>query len=945
MSLSAGTRLGPYEIDGLIGAGGMGEVYRAVDTRLGRAVAIKMLPRDLADDPDRMRRFAQEARAAAVLNHPAILAVYDIGVYDEAPFIVTELLEGQTLRDVLNGGRLPLAICVDYGRQMAEGLACAHEQGIVHRDLKPENVFVLQGDRIKILDFGLARLTSPNTLGTIAAPGETCETPPQTKAFTILGTLGYMAPEQARGETADHRADIFAFGCVLYEMLEGKRAFTGATPADTISAILKDTPPDLTSSPERPLPPAVQRTVERCLQKQPDRRFQSARDLAFVLSSLTGVEALTRSGSAPTSGSASASASAAHADHARHTSARRRWRGIAAASVLLAVPGVFSLVTMLAMRTGPRPGLADTRPTEFLVPTPLAESVFAPMGLPGLVPTAPQVGVSPDGRSMAFVASSGDGGRTLWVRSLDSGTPRAIDGTSGVNSWPFWSSDSRFVIVAIDRSLRRIDAVTGASERLCALPPETPPAPFVTGSWRTAGTVDTILFSIGGAAGIYRVPAAGGEPRAITKLDAKRGDNYHSWPQLLDDGRFLTFVRTNDPKTTGTYVGRADDPASASASGSAPALTLVQANPSRAVLASGHLLWVDDDRLMAQPIDASSLRLTGQPVAVAPSVFLGNGRTSAFWVSDNGMLVYAAGGSAGRQFRWLDRAGKVLGDVGPPGQYASFDLSPDGGRLVTEILKPGSSGSPWRSTLSTLDTQRGVLTPLTSGERNDTDPRFGPNGDVVFARNSGEPTGIVRSDPAGGQPSLLFSRGKLPVLWMEAWSRDGRALVYRSGADPDAWQVPSAPDPLAAPQRLTRASGSIEQVQLSPDNRWIAYNAEESGRYEVYVSPVPYNGKRWQVSTEGGVQATWKADGRELYYLGLDGALYVVDVRAGADRIDLTAPRRLFRSGVPVISAVVEQYRPTADGERFLFCLPLTSVQRDPLRVLLNWPARLSRRE
>jgi Tol biopolymer transport system component len=365
----------------------------------------------------------------------------------------------------------------------------------------------------------------------------------------------------------------------------------------------------------------------------------------------------------------------------------------------------------------------------------------------------------------------------------------------------------------------------------------------------------------------------------------------------------------------------------------------VLANPSRALYTSGRLLWVMDDRLVSQPLDGSSLRLSGDSETVAPSVYQGAGRTPAFWASDTGTLVYAAGGRPERQFRWIDRTGSPTGDVGPPGLYITFDLSPDGSRVVTEIARPGTTP---RSTLATIDATRGVLTPLTSGEVNDSDPRFGPGGDVVFARNSGETPGILRSDPAGGAPTLLFPRGTFPVLWMEAWSRDGKSLVYRSRADRDAWQTStSAP----APQRLTQASEPVEQVQLSPTGRWMIYNSAESGRFEVYVSPVPHDGRRWQVSTNGGVQATWRADGRELYYLGLDGALYAVDFQEERGQAGLTSPRRLFRSPLPALSGVIEQYRPAADGQRFLFCLPLTSVQDEPLRVVLNWPARLSHQE
>jgi dipeptidyl aminopeptidase/acylaminoacyl peptidase len=364
-------------------------------------------------------------------------------------------------------------------------------------------------------------------------------------------------------------------------------------------------------------------------------------------------------------------------------------------------------------------------------------------------------------------------------------------------------------------------------------------------------------------------------------------------------------------------------------------LALVLPNPSRAVYADGFLLWAADDRLLGQAFDVANLRLTGSASTVAPSIYQGAGRTAAFWATDGATLVYAVGGRPERQFRWFSRDGVALGDIGPPALYVSFDLSPDSSRVVTEIAKPGT---PARSTLSTLDTERGVLTPLTLGPNNDSDPRFKSGGDLAFARNSGDAPGLFRIDPDGGRQSPLLPRGKLPVIWMESWAKDASSVVFRSGADRDAWIVTGQ----TAPRRLTHASEPVDQVQLSPDRQWIVYNTQESGQHEVYVAPVSAGGERWQVSVGGGVQGNWGADGRELYYLGLDGGLYVLAVQAASGRFEPGKPRLLFRAPIPVISSVVEQYRPTADGRRFLFCLPLTSVQREPLRVVLDWSARLA---
>jgi eukaryotic-like serine/threonine-protein kinase len=899
MSLQPGTELGPYKIDGLLGVGGMGEVYHAHDARLGRRVAVKVIPAIFATDRERLRRFEQEARAAAALNHPGVLAVYDVGVHEGAPYLVTELLEGVSLRDKLNAEHVSIPRAIDYGAQIALALAAAHDKGIVHRDIKPDNLFITTADRVKILDFGLAKLVARE-----AEVDRTVAEQTGTGAGAV-GTIGYMAPEQARGQPADHRADIFAFGCVLYEMLTGRRAFGRDTPADTLSAILTEPAPLLTTSVEQPLPPALHDIVRRCLEKDPASRFQSTSDLAFALTTSTG-QTSTVIGAAVSGPS----------QHTVPISSTARWTWPAAMAAVLVVGALLGLAADRAWRV-----VADPVVAEFLIPPPAGAS-FASMPLPGLAATAPQAGLSPDGRLLAFVVIDPDGARKLWIRSLNAGLPRVVEGTDGATSWPFWSPDSRFVVFAANRFLMKHDVVAGTVERFLRLPDEAPPVPFVTGSWSSDGTV---LFSIGGPTGLYRAAASGGSAAAITKLDSARGDQYHSWPQLVGGGRFLFFVRTNDPNTNGVYAGSFD----------ASETTIVAASAARAVYAAGQLLWAIDERLVSQPFDPATGRLTGQAVTLVPAVYQGAGRTPAFWAAESA-LVYTIGGSRERQFRWFDRMGTALETVGPPGLYGGFDLSPDGSRMAIEVLKDGPET---RSTISTLDTARGVLAPLTLGDLNDNDPRFGPAGDIAFARNSGDSTGIVRVDATGANPTVLLPRGTLPVVWLEDLALDG-SLVYRTGADKDAWQLQPAS---ANSRRLTQATEPIEQVQLSPDSRWMAYNSAESGRSEVYVSPVPAAGRRWQLSIAGGVQPLWRADGREMYYLGLDAGLYAVETRIESGELKAGQPRLLFRTALPVISAVVEQYRATADGGRFLFCTTLTSPQREPLRMLLNWQAKLAR--
>jgi eukaryotic-like serine/threonine-protein kinase len=493
-------RVGRYEIDTLIGEGAMGRVFGARDTQLGRTVAVKLLPLAFAADQDMVRRFEQEARATAALNHPGIMAVYDAGVHEGTPYLVSELLEGTTLRTRLEAGRLPLVTALDFAVQIADALAAAHAHGVIHRDLKPENLFVCAGDRIKILDFGLAKLTQSEGVDRTRIGGVTTTLPK-----TVLGTPAYMPPEQARGEKADSRADIFSFGCILYEMLSGDRAFEGGTPADVISAILKDPPKTLDNTAERPLPPVLDAIVRRCLEKEPGARFQSASDLAFALRNISTLRGQPTEVAAP----------------------RRPRAWSSALTWSLAIPAAVVTIALIGMvKYGGGPAVKPPV-TEFVVPPPTEDHGFAPLPLPGLLPTAPLVGLSPDGRSLAFVAEeSTTGKRKLWIRSLDSSRPRAIEGTDDAASWPFWSPDNRYVVVSVGKALIKVDTLQQAVERFCTLPAEAPALPFVTGAW----SADVILFSIGGKTGLYAVGVSGGTPRPVTTIDAKRGDQYHSWP-------------------------------------------------------------------------------------------------------------------------------------------------------------------------------------------------------------------------------------------------------------------------------------------------------------------------------------------------------------------------------------------------------------------------------
>jgi serine/threonine protein kinase len=635
VALTPGTRLGPYEIVSALGAGGMGEVYRARDPRLGRDVAIKVLPTAFSTDGDRLRRFEQEARAAAALNHPNILAVHDIGTEAGAPFIVAELLEGGTLRDRLNAGPIAVRKAIELVLPLVHGLAAAHEKGITHRDLKPENVFVTRDNRVKILDFGLAKLTQDPQAFEPASAMVT--TPLPTQPGVVLGTVGYMAPEQVRGLAVDHRADLFALGAILYELLSGRRAFSRDTAPETMAAILNEDPPELDAA--APVPPALVRIVTRCLEKSPSSRFQTASDLAFALESVS-----------ETSG-------ASTAIPAGRPRAYGAWLGWGAALLLLAT------LTPLAY--------------QHLRETPIARSVMrfqipptVEFGGPG------NFSLSPDGRHLAFVARGPDGATRLWIRTLDSLEVRPLPGseTGDAAPPPFWSPDGRFVAFDAGGTLKKVDVSGGLPQTLCDLPRG---SVAVGGSWNRDG--DIIFGNFGG---LLHVRETGGAVSPLTTLDASRKEEFHLLPTFLPDGRHFVYLRVSPsaPESSGTYIGTLD---AAPDSQSATRLMPYEVGMTYAAAADGgpgRLLFLRAGTLMAQPFDARRLALVGEPVPVAERV--GSFRDGAYFsASANDILVYRHAASDS-QLTWFDRHGIVSGRVSEPGGFRAVALSPNGARAV-----------------------------------------------------------------------------------------------------------------------------------------------------------------------------------------------------------------------------------------------------------------------
>jgi serine/threonine protein kinase/Tol biopolymer transport system component len=894
VSLTPGTRLGAYEVLTLIGAGGMGEVYRARDARLGRDVAIKVLPAGVVGDPERLQRFEQEARAAAALNHPNILAVHDIGQHDGAPYIVAELLDGETLRERLNGGALPVRKAVEYAIQIAHGLAAAHEKGIVHRDLKPENIFVTTDDRVKILDFGLAKLTQaePALSGGSALP----TTPPHTLPGIVLGTVGYMAPEQVRGLATDHRSDIFAFGAILYEMVSGQRAFRGDTTMDAMSAILVKDPPDLPVG-EQHISPALARLVDRCLEKRPAARFQSTEDLAFALEAFSSHSGATE---AVTS--------------RPRTRSRERIAWIAAGLTSLGL--IAALPFAIAYLRDPQ---SEPEAVRFSVAPP-SDATFA--GGPFY---APAQALSPDGRVVVFRARRG-AQDLLWVRPLNSLDARPLTGTDG-GDFPFWSPDSRFIGFFAEGKLKKVDASGGPVQLLCDAPAGE------GGSWNQDGI---IVFAASGDAGLSRVSAAGGQPTALTTLDASRKEISHRWPEFLPDGRrFLFLVRPG----TEVRVGSLD---------SSETKTVLNADSKVLYTPPGHLVFVRQGTLMAQSFDAARAQPVGDPFPIAEQVlfFSTNGR-AAFSVSENGVLAYRTGLKAAAHMAWVDRAGRLLQSFGEPADYQDLSLSPDDTRVVVHRHESQGGGGLWL-----LDWKRGTASRFTFNSHEEQSI-WSPDGTrIAFASERDGPISHLYQNMASGagQVELLFKSNtpKKPTNW----SHDGRFIVYEN-LDPktgdDIWVLPLFGDRKPIP--FLRTQFSEGQGQLSPDGRWMAYASNETGRYEVYVQPFPPSGAKWLISPGGGGHPRWRRDGKELFYLALAGGTGEIIVMAAEPTASVSGfgagtPKALFKTTTLSLLANLgpfgdQVYSVSADGQRFIFLTPV--AQSQPVTVVLNWPALVTK--
>jgi eukaryotic-like serine/threonine-protein kinase len=851
MTLANGTRLGPYEILAPIGAGGMGEVYKARDTRLDRIVALKVSKTEF--NP----RSGQEARAVAALNHPNICVLYDIG----PNYLVMEYVDGAELK-----GPLPVAKAVELACQILDALTAAHKRGITHRDLKPANIMVTKSG-VKVLDFGLAKMGRPGSIGGDGSTTLTAE-------GAIAGTLHYIAPEQLQGREVDSRADIFSFGCVLYEMLTGKRAFDGSNGASVIAAVMERPAPSVAEI----APTALDRVLQTCFAKDPDERCQNARDLRREL--MWAVE----------TPSVKAAVSS------------RSWNGTMMAGMLAVLLAVVSLIHFRE-----QPQLAQV--ARFSIPPP-EKGAFV-TDIPA---------ISPNGQRLVFAARGPDGRAQLWIRPLDAIAPRPLDGTED-GQLPFWSPDGKSIGFFAGGKLKRTEATGGPALTLAD-------APYPGGGTWSAGGV--IVFRPGVNGPLLKVSAFGGASSPVTKLGAL--EHQHRLPWFLPDGKHFLFASNihGQAKESKIYIASLESP---------EARAVIDAD-SKAVFApdlhsrgsgKGYLLFLRGNALMAQPFDPKSLAASSDAVPIAEGA-------ARFSASANETLVYATPPSPSAQLTLFDRAGRRLATFGEPDLFGPrLDFSPERIEIATSIRD--STGL--KSDIWIYDVMRGLRTRFTFGPALNEYPRWSPDAaTIVFSSNRKSHSDLYRkpANRAGGE-ELIYADGidKFP----ESWSPDGKVLLY-GGLDPKTkWDLWILPDPLgksgiSKPYPFLVTQFNEFYGQFSPDGKWIAYSSDESGRYEVYVTPFPGPGGKWQISTGGGAGARWRRDGKEIFYGTSDDRMMAVDVTAKGTTLEVGKARTLFGP------APANDFDASADGQRFLMSVP---VQTGPesLTLVQNWTAALKK--
>ena len=906
--------LAHYTIVSKIGAGGMGEVYRARDIRLDREVAIKILPANYATDADRLKRFEQEARATSALNHPNILTVYDIGTHEGSPYIVAELLEGQELRDQLNDGLLLERKAIDYAQQIAHGLAAAHDKGITHRDLKPENLFITTHGRVKILDFGLAKLTDRRGDGvrgrvgeedpTIAQSPRRPVTPSLTDPGTVMGTVGYMSPEQVRGQVSDHRSDIFSFGSILYEMLSGQRPFRRETTAETMTAILKEEPPELSETGTN-INPTLERIVRRCLEKKPEQRFHSAHDLAFALEALS-----TLSGSRPTTAT-SPLVTEKTARARLFENARLAW--IVAAVLLL---GLLAALPF-AIAHLRRPAIASSPIVRYDISPPANTTL-------DLV-RWPAIAVSPDGSTVAFVAK-GDGLNRLYVRRRDETETRPLAGTEGAAE-PVFSPNGRWIAFMADFSIKKV-SLDGPVTTLVKV------GDARGLSWASD---DILIYAPESASGLSKISADGGDPQPISKLDASKNERTHRWPQVLPQGKAVLFtVGTLDSPDS---YERANIEAVILATGERR-LVMQGASMARYV-PSGHLVFARGGGLFAVSFNADTLTTLGTPQPILQGLS-GDETTGAahFSIAADGTLAYIPGGPGANQRRlfWSDRSGNFTPVNLPPAQYNDVRISPDGSRMAV-LTGSSGSGDVW-----VYDFERATSTRLTFNAAN-ASPVWSLDSQSIFYTeyNTTSNKSILMRKSADGSREAETVTSLDNTAYVKAIKPDGNSAFFDYQINTERGDIVElALQPNSQMSRLLNTRFNEYASALSSDGRWLAYQSNESGRPEIYVRDLAGSGGRWQISTDGGEEPRWSSDRGELYYRN-SGLFMSVTIEV-SPVFHAGSPKALFKGIYDLRSNSGVTYDVDPKGNRFLMIRPAEeSIGPAQVRVVLNWFNELHR--
>ena len=894
-SLEPGVKIGRYLIRSKLGAGGMGEVYRAYDDKLNRDVALKVLPSAFSQDPDRLLRFEQEAQAAGALNHPNILGVHDVGMNNGSPYFVSELLDGEELRDQLKDGPLTQRKALDYAKQIADGLAAAHERGITHRDLKPENLFITSDGRVKILDFGLAKLRPQRNQ---VSSSEVATQKQITDPGTVMGTVGYMSPEQVRGNQADHRSDIFSFGSILYEMLSGLRAFQRDTVAETMTAILKEEPAEL-SEVSTTTHAQLDRIVRRCLEKKPERRFQSAHDLGFALDAL-----------ATPSGSVAQLASTTN-----HRIFKREYLGWLVAIVALTTAAVFAYN-------------ARKNPSTSLEVKQFALAQLAEGSL--VMQTAPAVLFSPDGSHLISTVRIAEKPQ-LVDRELSSAATRTIEGTKGAQD-PFFSPDGKWIGFFAGGLLKKVLLSGGVPETLCKAENSR------GGTWASDGS---IVFTPGTDAPLYRVSAEGGSIEAISTVDAGAKERSHRWPHALPGGKAILFSVAYQ---TGNPLDDANIAVLDRSTGKHK--IIVKGGVFAHYVAPGYIVYSRRNALVAVPFDLNRLEVTGPSMIVQENVegLKNNGRVQ-YSLSDNGDLAYVEGrsddpGDTAQPLVWVDRKGgeKVLSEARQ--RYSKPRLSGDARTLFVEVADPEAA-------IWSYNIERGTLSRITYGGVS-YGPIPSPDGQrLAYEATRDGVAGVLVSQVDGSGEQRLSSTKRLHVP--TSWTSDGSAVAVTAGADSgylEVWLIPVSGD--HTPQVIVQGPFNAGGARFSPDGHWMAYVSDESGRNEVYLRGFPNAGARIQISADGGMAPVWSHDGRELFFRNGDqvfGVSMTLGSQAVAGKPQVLFSRLIGEDASGPAYNIIADFDVSLDGQHFV--MPkYTAEARNPPKaiVILNWREELKRK-